>query len=341
MARPSTKFADVKSDKQRRELTEMWKSHHCHYTRVRAHAILLSGQGYEISRIVDIFGVDRDSVSSWIDRFNQGGASSLEDDDHPGAPPMLDDAEQEVLKRLFKKYPNRSAKILKELENETGKKMSKWSLPNYAKRFGLSWKRLPRSLKQKRDEKAFRLAQQELAELIAEPELNVVYFDEAGFSLKGVVPYGWQPIGQRYNVPVTGAHGSSIQVLGFESERGSTATYLHKGYVTSETVIEVFDDYCQTLTETTVVVLDNASCHTSAAFQSRLDDWAENGLLVYHLPPYSPELNSIERFWKKLKYQLLPVHAWERFQELLSAVTKTLVNFGEVSFMPSLHSYAE
>lgn len=341
MARPSTKFADVRSDKQRDELTEMWKSHHCHYTRVRAHAILLSGQGYEISRIVDIFGVDRNSVSSWIDRFNQGGASSLEDDDHPGAPPMLDATEQEVLKRLFKKHPNQPAKILAELERETGKKMSKWSLPNYAKRFGLSWKRFRRSLKQRRNEKAFRLAQEELAELISEPGLNVVYFDEAGFSLKGVVPYGWQPLGKRYDVPVTGAHGSNVQVLGFESQAGSIATYLHKGYVTSETIIEVFDDYCQTLTEATVVVLDNASCHTSAAFRARLDQWAEQGLFVYHIPPYSPELNSIERFWKKLKYQLLPAHAWERFQELLTTLTTTLAEFGQVAFMPSIHSYAE
>jgi len=341
MARPSTKFANVRSSKQRDELTEMWKSHHCHYTRVRAHAILLSGQGYEISRIVDIFGVDRDSVSSWIDRFNGGGAHSLEDDDHPGPPPMLDDEEQEVLKRLFKKYPNQSAKILAELERETGKKMSKWSLPNYAKRFGLSWKRFRRSLKQRRDEKAFRLAQEELAELIAEPELNVVYFDEAGFSLKGVVPYGWQPVGKRYEVPVTGAHGSSIQVLGFESQDGSTATYLHKGYVTTETVVEIFDDYCQTIKEPTVVVLDNASCHTSAAFLARLDQWAENGLFVYHIAPYSPELNSIERFWKKLKYNLLPVHAWERFQELLAALTTTLAEFGEVAYMPSIQSYTE
>src|SRR6056297_44126 len=100
-------------------------------------AICLRGQGYEISRISDIFGVDRDSVSSWIDRFNQGGADALEDADHPGPPPMLDEQEQEVLKRLFKKHPNRPAKILEELERETGKKMSKWTLPNYAKQAGV------------------------------------------------------------------------------------------------------------------------------------------------------------------------------------------------------------
>ena len=41
-----------------------------------------------------------------------------------------------------------------------------------------------------RNENRFQLAQQELAELIADPDLTVVYFDEAGFSLKSVVPYG-------------------------------------------------------------------------------------------------------------------------------------------------------
>ena len=57
MARPSTKFADVTTETHRKELTDMWKAHHCHYTRVRGHAVLLSGQGYKISQLVDIFGV--------------------------------------------------------------------------------------------------------------------------------------------------------------------------------------------------------------------------------------------------------------------------------------------
>ncbi len=82
--------------------------------------MLLSDQGHEIGQFVDIIGVDRDSVSSWIDRCNQGGAKSPEDSDHPGGPRMLDDQEQEVLKRLFKKYPTQPGKILSELEHETG-----------------------------------------------------------------------------------------------------------------------------------------------------------------------------------------------------------------------------
>ena len=101
------------------------------------------------------------------------------------------------------------------------------------------------------------------------------------------------------------------------------------------------NDFCETVEQTTVVILDNASCHTSNAFKECLKRWDERGLLVYHLPPYSPELNSIERLWKKLKYQLMPVDAWEKFSTLLGTLTSKLCEIGEVSYMPSLRSYAQ
>jgi transposase len=341
MARPSIKFASIKSSKQRQQLVDIWKTHSCHYTRMRAHAILLSDQGYEVSALVDIFGVDRDSISSWIDRFETGGPDAIQDSDRPGAPPALDKDEQEILRKLFALHPNRPAKVLTELKQKTGKEISTSTLRKYAHRLGLSWKRFRRSLRQKRDEKAFRVAQQELAEMLQEPSLNVVYFDESGFSLKGVVPYGWQPKGERLNVPVTGSHGSSVQVLGFESEDGKVESFLHKGNVDSETVIAVLDSYSETISQTTVVVVDNAPYHTSAAFQACLQRWAARGLLIYPIPPYSPELNRIERFWKTLKYQLMPVTAWERFTTLLQTLTTKLCEIGVVHWMPTLRHYAE
>ncbi|MFG0263083.1 MAG: transposase, partial [Novipirellula sp. JB048] len=85
----------------------------------------------------------------------------------------------------------------------------------------------------------------------------------------------------------------------------------------------------------------NASCHTSGAFQACVERWAERGLLIYHIPPYSPELNSIERLWRKLKYQLMPAEAWERFKTLLQTLTTKLCEIGEVTYMPSLKSYSE
>jgi transposase len=341
MARPASLFAKIENKHQRKRLIELWKQHPNHYTRMRGHAIILSDDGYTVSQLVGIFGVERDTAAGWVTRFNQGGVDALLDEDRPGGPRKLDDQEQQLLKQLLREYPSQPAKVLAKLKEQTGKSISRQSLSRYAKRFNLSWKRFRRSLRQKRDEAAFRLAQEELAELLEEPDLHVVYFDEAGFSLKGLVPYGWLPVGDRGEVPVTGAHGSTVQTLGFEHQNGSTQNYLHKGFVNTQTVIEVFDDFCSSIDRTTVVILDNASCHTSAAFREAVERWAEHGLLVYHLPPYSPELNSIERLWKKVKYQLMPAHSWERFTTLLHTLTSKLAELGEVTYMPSLHSYAQ
>jgi transposase len=49
-----------------------------------------------------------------------------------------------------------------------------------------------------------------------------------------------------------------------------------------------------------VLVMDNVSYHKSAAVQAALCLF-EHRLLVIWLPPYCPELNLIERYWKHLK----------------------------------------
>lgn len=341
MARPACIFASIKNQQERDRLTKLWKEHPNHYTRMRGHAILLSDAGFEIPQLVEIFRTHRDTVRGWIARFEQDGVEGLLDDDRPGGPRKLDEKEEEILRDLLSQHPSRPAKVLSRLTELTGKSISRDTLRRYAHRFNLGWKRFRRSLRKKRDERAFHIARQELAELLEEPELDVVFFDEAGFSLKGVVPYGWLPVGERRDVPVTGAHGSTIQAIGFEHQDGRTETYLHKGFVNTEIVIQVLDEFCDTVEQTTVLVLDNASCHTSAAFEQCIERWAGKGLLVYHLPPYSPELNAIERLWRKLKYQLMPADAWERFTTLLGTLTTKLRELGNVTYMPSVAGYAE
>jgi len=44
----------------------------------------------------------------------------------------------------------------------------------------------------------------------------------------------------------------------------------------------------------TVVVMDNASIHTSEEFEECLPQWKKKGLIIKYLTPYSPELNLID-----------------------------------------------
>jgi transposase len=339
MARPASVFAHIRGEEEREKLHRLWKEHPAHSTRARAHAVILSSEGYEIEQLANIFEVQRDTARSWIARFESNGVDGLEDEQKPGGPRKLDEDEEQILRELLNTYPSRPAELLAKLRARTGKTISRASLRRYARRFGLRWKRFRRSLSQNRDEKAFRAAQEELALMLEDPDVNVVYFDESGFSLKGVVPYGWLPTGERTAVPVSGAHRSSVQALGFLQQDGAADFYLQQGSVNSQIVIDVMDDYCNQIDGTTLVVVDNASCHTSKAFRDAWERWAERGLLVYYLPPYSPELNAIERLWKRLKYQLMPTDAWEHFRKLLNTLTEKLRNIGEVTYLMSLQNY--
>ena len=60
---------------------------------------------------------------------------------------------------------------------------------------------------------------------------------------------------------------------------------------------------------------------------TKMEEWKENDLLVYFLPPYSPELNLIEILWRRIKYQWLPFEdlCFQNPKERLSYV---LNNFG-------------
>jgi transposase len=60
-------------------------------------------------------------------------------------------------------------------------------------------------------------------------------------------------------------------------------------------------DLLQQTGQITVMMLDNASVHKSHLVRSRIDDWQQQGLYLFFLPPYSPQLNRIEDEWLHLK----------------------------------------
>ena len=76
-------------------------------------------------------------------------------------------------------------------------------------------------------------------------------------------------------------------------------------------------------------MLDNASIHRSGAFKAQLEKWQQRGVSLHFLPPYSPELNLIEILWRKVKYEWLPLDAYQSYAHLKKRVLEILSNVGE------------
>ena len=150
-------------------------------------------------------------------------------------------------------------------------------------------------------------------------EIDLVYFDESGFSVNPPNRYAWAPEGDTHAV-TPASHQQRFNVLGALRYPGRLIWRGVWGRVDSAQVVGFFNDLARRLRRTTYVVLDNLGTHRSQAFQDRLEYWGSKGLHFCYLPPYSPELNLIEILWKRVK------HTWLRFTERTTAAVEADVS---------------
>ena len=191
-----------------------------------------------------------------------------------------------------------------------------------------------RSCKHKQNKELFERSQAALRDAKEAEDkglINLFYFDESGFSQEPCVPYAWQPKGGQLKIP--SVKSKRINVLGFMNRANKLFYYPIIGSVNSKTVIDVFDDFANEMMAPeyssndryTVVMIDNASIHTSKEFREKLDDWMiDKKLIVCFLPTYSPELNLIEILWRKMKYEWIDIMTIMDFRKFEREVNRVL-----------------
>ena len=168
----------------------------------------------------------------------------------------------------------------------------------------------------------------EVQQLVQQGIQDLFYFDEAGFSLTPSVPYGWQRVGERIEIP--SSRSAQLNVLGFLGYDGQTFdSYVFQGAIDASIAIACINSFAAKLTRPTTLVIDNAPIHTSREFQLMIPEWERQNLCLWFLPPYSPELNLIEILWKKIKYHWLPLEAYESFEKLKEMLADVLANIGK------------
>ncbi len=77
-----------------------------------------------------------------------------------------------------------------------------------------------------------------------------------------------------------------------------------------------------------VIVLDNASVHTGKIMKDAVAFYKNKNVDFHFLPPYSPELNRIERLWHKMKYTWMTAKRRTK-KELEEAIDDMCDGFGE------------
>lgn len=129
---------------------------------------------------------------------------------------------------------------------------------------------------------------------------TMVYIDESGFahdmprthgySLKGKRCYGKHDWGSKGRTNAIGALiGSTLVAIGLLA--GSVDTDVFTCWV--ENIL------LPNIPEKSVIIMDNAAFHKGADMQKLIED---SGHTLLYLPPYSPDLNPIEKKWALAKH---------------------------------------
>lgn len=205
------------------------------------------------------------------------------------------------------------------------KPLSVWTIGRILKKAGFVWKRMRKSCKPKRDEVLFRFFKAELRllkQMEDQGEIDLFFFDEAGFSLQPVVPYAWQRIGQTQLIAAT--QGKNFSVMGMINRKGQFQYQIKEKAPKTEDLIEFFNQ--MNPQKKTIVILDQASTHTAIKFKERIREWNKKNLYFQFLPKASPELNYIEMLWRKIKYQWMPREAYWSAQNLKMHL-RTILDF--------------
>jgi len=164
--------------------------------------------------------------------------------------------------------------------------------------------------------------------------IDLFYFDESGFCLVPYMPYAWQEEGDP--IAIESSRSKRLNVLGFMNRRNELQAHSIEGNVNSDIVMDCIDQFCQTVTKWTVIVMDNAGIHKSKGFEVQQEKWKKQNVELFFLPPYSPELNLIEILWRFVKYEWIDFEAyasWKTFVDHIEAVfaefgEKYIINFG-------------
>jgi len=149
----------------------------------------------------------------------------------------------------------------------------------------------------------------------------LIFLDESGVTTSMTRLYARASGGGRICEGTPDSRWKILTILGALSTRGMIATMTIEEATDGDIFLAYLDHcLCPQLRAGDVVVMDNLSSHKVDGVEQRIK---KCGAEVLYLPPYSPDLNPIEKAWSKLKGMLRSAKARSK-EALDQAITVML-----------------
>ena len=134
------------------------------------------------------------------------------------------------------------------------------------------------------------------------PKEKIAYIDETGIDKCLYREYGYAPRGKKVYDTISGKKFQRTNIIAAKFGNEIIAPMQYNSKMDSALFEMWFEKYLLScLEEGTTIVMDNASFHRKKQLYQICSKYGFN--LIF-LPPYSPELNPIEKYWYVLKRRI-------------------------------------
>ena len=291
----------------------------------RLRVVLYKADGHSHKFIAKLVQLGRNQVTKLLRRFNQGGVSALLQPDHyQGSQAKLTVEQQQLLKVELKTEIYATAgQVITWVEKQWGIVYDLSAMHKLLKRLGFSYKK-NRLVPSQADPELQRQFVQWLSGLHQhmKPEDRLYFSDAVHFKHNAEAGFAWSEVGEPHLIPANTGR-QRYNVLGAYCLQ----THEHLFILTSDNINqEKLVEFLGLLRAKhpdqgqIYLILDNARYHHAHTVQAAA---RQQQIRLEYLPPYSPNLNPIERLWKFVRKKFFK----DRYRETFAKFCTQLEDF--------------
>lgn len=286
--------------------------------RDRIRVILGIDNGHSIEDIVDILRIGERTIYKYFEDYQKEGKTI--NDPHEGKPCRLSEEQEVELKEHLRKITYRKSKeICHYVKRKYKVKYTVAGMTDWLKRNGFVYKapvKIPGKVDLQKQE-AFREEYEQLKEGLGEEE-KILFMDAVHPEYQSQAVYGWILKGEEKTLRTT-AKQERVHFLG--AVELSEIKIVTKEYPTigAVDVVKFLHELEENISAKTIhLICDNSKAHRNKAVYEYIKKSAK--FKIHYLPPYSPNLNPIERLWKVLREQVTYNRVYFSFKEFRQAI---------------------
>lgn len=283
----------------------------------------LKYRGYQNQEIADILEISRNTVGNYLALYASEGIEGLKTLNYRGPVSKLD-RHQPKVEASFREQAPKSVKEARErIKKLTGVKRSLSRVRAFMKRMGmnpLATGQIPAKADPEKQKQFLEQTLQPLLQKAEDGQCHVLFLDSAHFVLAAFVAVVWcferifvKTAPGRFRINVIGAIHATTHKL--------TALY-NDTYINAQTVVQLLERIAKQYTGLPIhIILDNARYQHCELVKETAHKLNIN--LVF-LPPYSPNLNLIERLWKFVKAEVCAANYFHDAKAFQNAIVDFL-----------------